>query len=203
MEETTGLRARKKARTRKTIEDVALDLIDKQGFDATTIDEIAAAADISPRTFFHYFHSKEDVVLADYTARLELIIETIDNAAPGESPWQALREAFRIVGADYEQERDKLIRRFRIMWTAPSVTARNLQLQAQWEDAVTTVVADWLDVDPNTDMQPRLIAGSALSAMRAAMRCWLVDGGSLHLPDCIADCFDVLEDGLGKIVRTD
>ncbi|MEA2000615.1 MAG: TetR family transcriptional regulator [Actinomycetota bacterium] len=203
MEEAVGLRARKKARTRRTIEEVALDLFDKQGFDATTIDEIAAAADISPRTFFHYFHSKEDVVLADYSARLERIIETINAASPDQPPWQALRTAFRIVGADYEEEREKLIRRFRIMWTAPSVTARNLQLQAQWEDAVTAAVAEWLDVNPNIDMHPRLIAGAALSAMRAAMRRWLVEGGSLHLPDCIADCFDVLEDGLGKIVRTD
>jgi AcrR family transcriptional regulator len=180
-------------------QDVALDLFDKQGFDATTIDEISAAADISPRTFFHYFPSKEDVVLADYTARLERVIEVINQASPEDSPWRALRQAFRIVGADYEEEREKLIRRFRIMWTTPSVSARNLQLQAQWEDAVTTVVADWLAVDPNTDMHPRLIAGSALAAMRAAMRRWLVDDGSLHLPDCIADCFDVLEAGLGNI----
>ena len=62
-----GHRDRKKQRTRRTIERVALDLFEENGFDGTTIDQIATAADIAPRTFFHYFPSKEHVVLTDYT----------------------------------------------------------------------------------------------------------------------------------------
>ncbi|MDX2344236.1 MAG: TetR family transcriptional regulator, partial [Acidimicrobiia bacterium] len=144
MTETIGLRARKKLRTRQTIERVALELIEAQGFDSTTIDEIAAAADISPRTFFHYFPSKEDAVLADYSARLNQIVAALKASPAAQQPWAALRDAFLTVGADYETEREHLLRRFRIVRSAPSVAARNLQLQASWEDAVAAAVTDWL-----------------------------------------------------------
>ncbi len=199
MTETTGLRARKKLRTRQTIERVALDLIEAQGFDSTTVDEIAAAADISPRTFFHYFPSKEDALLADYSARLDQIVAAL-KASPADRPaWAALREAFLAVGADYETERDHLLRRFRIIRSAPSVAARNLQLQARWEDAVAAAVTDWLELDSDQDIRPRLIAGAALAAMRASLQRWLTDDGDTRLPDHIAYCFGLLETGLGHI----
>ena len=199
MTETTGLRARKKLRTRQTIERVALDLIEEGGFDATTIDNIAAAADIAPRTFFHYFPSKEDVVLADYTIRLDRIVEALKAGPTDKPPWIALREAFLTVGADYEAQRPNLLRRFRIIQSAPSVAARNLQLQASWEDAVTNAVSDWLGLDPDFDIRPRLIAGAALAAMQASLRRWLTDDGDSRLPDHIQYCFDLLEAGLGQI----
>ena len=199
MTEATGLRARKKLRTRQTIERVALELIEAQGFDSTTIDEIAAAADIAPRTFFHYFRSKEDVVLADYTARLDQIIAALKASPADQPPWPALRGAFLAVGADYETERDDLLRRFRIVRSTPSVAARNLQLQASWEDAVADAVSDWLGLDADEDMRPRLVAGAALSAMRSSLHRWLTHDGDTRLPDHIAYCFDLLEAGLGQI----
>ncbi|MFH2071969.1 MAG: TetR family transcriptional regulator, partial [Actinomycetota bacterium] len=94
MPETVGLRARKKLRTRQTIERVALDLFERHGFTATTIEEIAAAADIAPRTFFHYFPSKEDVVTADYTSRLQQIVAALQTGPRDQTPWATLRAAF-------------------------------------------------------------------------------------------------------------
>lgn len=201
MTETTGLRARKKLRTRQTIERVALEMFEANGFDATTIDEIAAAADIAPRTFFHYFPSKEDVVLADYTIRLDQIVAALKASPADKPPWSALREAFLTVGADYESEREKLLRRFRIIRSAPSATARNLQLQASWEEAVAGAVSDWVGLDADQDIRPRLIAGAALAAMRASLHRWLTGDGDSPLPDHIVYCFDLLEAGLGQIKR--
>ncbi len=197
MTETIGLRARKKLRTRQTIERVALELIEAQGFDSTTIDEIAAAADISPRTFFHYFRSKEDAVLADYSARLDQIVAALKASPADQPPWPALREAFLMVGADYEAERDHLLRRFRIVRSTPSVAARNLQLQASWEDAVAAAVMDWLKLDSDQDIRPRLMAGAAVAAMRASLQRWLTDDGDTRLPDHITYCLGLWETGLG------
>jgi len=201
MPPSAGHRDRKKQRTRRAIERAALDLFEEAGFDGTTIDQIAAAADIAPRTFFHYFPSKEDVVLTDYATRLDRIVAALKASPTEQTPWSALQAAFMSVAADYETEREQLLRRFRIIQATPSVAARNLQIQTTWEDAVTDAVTRWLDLDPARDLRPRLIAGVALAAMRVSLRRWLTDDGDSRLPDHIAYCFDLMETGLGQVNR--
>ena len=201
MPEALGLRARKKQRTRQTIERVALELFENRGFGATTIDEIAAAADIAPRTFFHYYPTKEDVVTADYTSRLQQIVTALESGPKDRPPWAALRSAFMNAAANYEAERDHLLRSFRIIQGNPSVAAHNLPAQAQGDDAVADAVVEWLDVDGAVDIRPRLVAGVALAALRASLRLWLAGDGTSRLPDHLADAFDLLEDGLGLIVQ--
>src|SRR5262245_53320757 len=72
-----GLRSRKKARTRLAIEDAALELFDEQGYDATTVDEIAARADVSTTTFFRYFPTKAEVLLSDHGEQLPALHRAI------------------------------------------------------------------------------------------------------------------------------
>ena len=192
----SGLRERKKRRTRSAIEDAALALFAEKGYDSTTVEEIAAAADISPRTFFHYFASKEDVVLADYSARLDRIVEVLAGRPDGETPMAAVRAAFLTVAADYESQRSRLLPRFAVMADSPAVQARSLHLQSGWEDTVARVVADQIGVDPDDDARPRLLAGCALAAMRSSLRRWLATGGRVDLPDLVAGCFDLLAAGL-------
>lgn len=90
-----GLRQRKKARTRAAIQKEALRLFKEQGYDATTIEQIAEAAEVSPSTFFRYFPTKEDVVLYDV---LDPVLLKAYRTQPADlSPIQALRAAFRKV----------------------------------------------------------------------------------------------------------
>jgi len=177
------------------IETVAIDLFETEGFGATTVDDIARAADIAPRTFFSYFPTKEDVVLADYSARLDRIITELDNRPATEAPWAALRQAFAVVAADYQAQRHELIRRFTIMATTPSVYARSLQLQAGWEDAVTHALTRRTAADTK-DPTPRLLAAAALAAMRASLQHWLHTGHAQPLPDIVNRAFDQLANGL-------
>lgn len=199
MPDTPGLRERKKQRTRRAIEVAALRLFEERGFEGTTIDDIAAAAEIAPRTFFHYFPSKEDVVLSDYATRLDRIVAALGETPGGEAPWQGLRAAFLSVAADYEDEREQLLRRFRVISANAPVAARSLHLQAAWEDAVAEAVAGWLDVDVTHTIEPRLLAGAALAAMRASLSRWLTDDGRSRLPDHVDSCFSVLGSGLEEV----
>ena len=189
-----GLRERKKLERRRCIEAAAIDLIDDQGFDRTTIEDIAAKADIAPRTFFYYFATKEDVVLADYAARLELIIDELGRRPEGEGPWAALQASFVVVAADYSAQRDQLVRRFAIMAENSSVYARSLQLQAGWEDALAEVISG--RIGSNNDIQPRLLAAAALACMRSSLQHWLLTGHETPLPELIEDCFNRLATGL-------
>lgn len=191
-----GLRERKKRETRERIEIAALEMFERDGFGATTIDDIAAAVDIAPRTFFHYFATKEDVVLSDYADRLSRIRTTLATRPKDEAPWTALREAFLVVAGDYETARPELIRRFQIMAATPSVFARSLQLQAGWETAVADAMTVRLSTGPDDDITPLLLAAAALAAMRASLRHWLANGATTSLPALVTDCFEQLAHGL-------
>lgn len=195
MDEVLGLRERKKRERRECIENAALDLFEDEGFDKATVEDIAATADIAPRTFFSYFPTKEDVVLADYAGRLERIIGELQKRPASEDPWKAVQASFLLVAHDYESERQKLIRRFTIIAANPSVYARSLQLQAGWEDELATALAGRMDTDSN-DITPRLLAAAALACMRSTLRHWLVTGHETSLPDLAAQCFDQMSEGL-------
>lgn len=194
----SGLRERKKTERRRAIEDAALDLFTRQGFDATTTEQIANAADIAQRTFFAYFPTKEDVVLADYAQRLERIVEELAGRPGSEKPWDALRASLLAVATDYEAEREQLMVRFGIMAGNPSVFARSLALQAGWEDTLTTAMADRLGPEPG-DVTPRLMAAAALAAMRSSIRHWLVTGHEEPLPSLVSDCFERLGRGFAEV----
>ncbi|MCZ7531169.1 MAG: TetR family transcriptional regulator [Acidimicrobiia bacterium] len=195
MNEEVGLRERKKRERRRCIEDAAIDLFEDHGFDRTTIDQIAAAADIAPRTFFSYFPTKEDVVLADYSTRLERIIDELRERSESEPPWDALQASFLVVAADYEAARDDLVRRFTIMAANGTVYARSLQLQAGWEDALAEVLRQRAN-QKTEDLESRLLASTALACMRSSLRHWLLTGHNAALPALIQTCFGQLADGL-------
>src|SRR5690348_10261397 len=91
MDERTGLRERKKRRTRHAIAGAALRLFAERGYEETTISDIAAAADISPRTFFSYFPSKDDVVFAEMDERLATVRDRLASRPSGETPLATFR----------------------------------------------------------------------------------------------------------------
>lgn len=192
-----GLRERKKIERRQAIERTALELFEKTGFDATTIGEITTAVGISPRTFFYYFDTKEDVVLADYSRRQERIIGELAQRPSSEAPWSSLRASFLAVASDYEAERSQLLRRGTIMATNPSVFARSLQLQAGWEDALADALMDRVRAGDDASITPRLLAASAVAAMRSSLQHWIRTGAEEPLPELVANCFDQLSQGLG------
>lgn len=195
MPEPIGLRERKKRDRRRQIEDVAIELFERQGFDATTIEQIAAAADIAPRTFFSYFDTKDDVVIADYADRLGRILHELDQRPADEPTWRALRASFAAVASDYAAEADRLARRFGIMATTPSVQARSLQLQAGWEHTLAAHLATRMAA-PSSDPAPRLFAATAVAVMRASLQHWLTAPQAVELPTLVQDAFDRLSAGL-------
>ena len=100
-----------------------------------------------------------------------------------------------MVAADYEAQRDDLIRRFAIMAVNPSVHARSLQLQAGWEDTVAEVLAQRMGVNAE-DIRPRLMSSAALACMRSSLRHWILTGHRRSLPDLVEASFDRLGTGL-------
>ena len=194
-----GLRERRKRLTAAELEAAALRLFGERGFDAVTVDDIAAEADVSRRTFFRYFASKEDVLLADHFVQLARLREAIAARPAGEPVLTALRNALLSMSSDFEDRKEMVILRGRIMRETPSLQARSLVHQKTWEDAMQEMVADRLGVDPILDLRPGVVASTTLAAMRVAFQTWLTAGAKGDLIAMTAEALDLLDGGLQQL----
>lgn len=194
-----GLRERRKALTASELEAAAYRLFGERGFDNVTVDDIAAEADVSRRTFFRYFASKEDVLLADHFVQLARLREAMAARPMDEPIVTALRNAVLTLTTDFEERKDKVILRARLMRDTPSLQARSLVHQKLWEEAMQEMVADRLGVDPVTDLRPGVVAAAALAAMRVAFTIWLTAGCEGDVIELTKEALDLLDGGLGQL----
>ncbi len=164
MSDAPGLRERKKRQTRETIAREALVLFQERGFDGVTVADIAAAANIAPRTFFSYFPTKEDVVFADHEETLAGLAAQLRDRPDGQTTVDALRTW---LGAMLENhvENDPAERcRKSLMRETPSLAAKRLSNMGAFEQVLREGVARDLDDHPD-GLRPRLVAAAALAAL--------------------------------------
>jgi AcrR family transcriptional regulator len=164
---TTGLRERKKQQTRETIHRAAMRLFAERGFDATTIADIAAAADISPRTFFSYFPSKEEAVFAKF----DLVFESFDRAMkerpPGTNALEAMREWILGMASEFTGDIEAAKLEARLRQESPAVAACDLRHMRQFERRLAEAVGEDLGEPPDA-LRPRLVAAAAVAALQAS-----------------------------------
>jgi AcrR family transcriptional regulator len=169
--QSSGLRERKKARTRAAIRQHALRLFDEHGYVETTVEQIAEAAEVSPSTFFRYFPTKEDVVLRDDFD--PIAIEKFEAQPPGLHPVAALRAAMREAldeASDDELERWRAVTR--LTMSVPELRARALDEYVRSVGMISGLIAERVGRDPG-DFAVRTLAGAVagigLSVMMMAM----------------------------------
>ncbi|MBI1757847.1 MAG: TetR family transcriptional regulator [Actinobacteria bacterium] len=163
-----GLRERKKAKTRLAIQQHAVRLFREQGYAATTIDQIAEAAEVSPSTFFRYFPAKEDVVL--YDPFDPLIIDAYRTQPAELGPIAALRAAVRAVVASMPAERLAPERdRQALILATPELRSKMLDELVRTLDLFATIVAERVDRDPE-EYEVRTLVGAVIGVAIAAWR---------------------------------
>jgi AcrR family transcriptional regulator len=163
-----GLRERKKLRTRRAIAGAALRLFDQRGYEETTISDIAAAAEVSPRTFFSYFPSKDDVVFAEMDERLADVRAGLSERPSGETPLatfrrvtEALLRAISAEDGEYGAIQVALIRE------RPSLQAMALKRLSDAEDDFVAVLRE---IAPEVDdVTAVTVIGVAFGGLRAAI----------------------------------
>ncbi len=189
-----GWRARKKAATKQSIQEHALRLFSEKGYDATTVDEIAAAAGVSHMTFFRYFPRKEAVV--EYDEYDPMIEELIAARPPHESPLTALHHA---ITAGLEQilttDREALLTRTRLVLRNPVLRSRNLLAQDTTRDLFARALARRAGL-AEPDLAATVQASAALGAMAPAVMAWTQGDGEDLIP-LIDAAFAALRAGQG------
>ncbi|MFE7073108.1 TetR/AcrR family transcriptional regulator [Streptomyces sp. NPDC057620] len=197
-----GLRERKKIRTRTAIRDATYGLIREQGYDATTIEQIAERAEVSPSTVLRYFPAKEDIVLTDEYAPL-LVAEL--RARPADEPWlESLRHVCRTglaLGAPASEESEEAEEaeatrlRTRLMVEVPAVRTRMTENMAGTGRLLCQVIGERTGRAPD-GFEVRVAAMSLVGALTEASLYWAEHGHEDDLGALVDRALDILEQGL-------
>ncbi|APU14730.1 MULTISPECIES: TetR family transcriptional regulator [Actinoalloteichus] len=199
---TPGLRERKKQRTREALTDAAYALFLHKGFDATTIDEIAEAVEVSSRTFFRYFASKEDVALSPLNQQVTSMLRLLA-ARPAEEPViTALRRSVGEIVRSYETdecsgaEPDRHRSMQALLGTNPMLKAYCLKQSTEWLGELASIIATRMGVELTEDPRPHLVASVMLSALRTTVDAWQELHPDVPASTLFDQAFDLLAGGL-------
>lgn len=197
LEAPLSLRERKKLKTRQTIRREAYRLFAEQGYESTTVEQIAAAAEVSPSTFFRYFATKDDLVLTDEydPAMIAALL-----ARPADEPFlTSCREALiGLIRQLLQHERQELLIRMRLVTEVPA-------LRAGLHGADHSPAALYLAIllrragveEPSYDM--RITAAAIGAASTEAVLCWAAGGGEQDIAELVDHAFALLESGFAGV----
>jgi AcrR family transcriptional regulator len=194
---TPGLRERKKLATRTALHLAALQLVAERGLDGVSVDDIAARADVSPRTFFNYFPTKDDAVLGLDAADASLAAERFAARPADEDPVTALRAVQAEQSAAMADEPEGLWPlRLRVVEEHPVLLARLHATFGASERAVAEAIAARTGTRVGVDAYPTLLAAVAATTIRTSLHRWLTADFAVPLPDLVDEAWDVLAGGL-------
>jgi AcrR family transcriptional regulator len=188
------LRERKKLKTRRAIQDHAFRLFGEQGYDETTVEQIAAAAEISPSTFFRYFPTKEDTVLTD---EYDPVMADVFRAQPAElSPLEAMRAMFaEVMKQMYGRDRDMILARVKLTLSVPAIRARSFDSMHHSSVGMFAELIAERTGRPRDDPKVRLFTWAVMGAIQSSIFSWADSDGALDLPKLVDEALEFLADG--------
>lgn len=188
-----GRRERKKRQTRDELMHHAARLFAEQGFDAVTTEDIAEAADVSQRTFFRHFASKEAVLYGHVDELRDTMAAAFAQRPADEHVVDAVRAAVGTIADHYAANHDEAFLQARLASEFPSVAAHaRAVVQTDWEHELTAAIAERMGVDPLADPFPEVLAGAAFAAFRSAIRRWGADNGRSEFAALLNESLAVL-----------
>ena len=190
-----GRRDRKKQQTRSALMAAALRLVDERGFDRVTVEEISEAADVSPRTFFNYFATKDDALLGDPLVEPAELRERMLAMTPGVPVIGALLLAMGPAIEQIQADREVWMLRLRVIMNNPALLPVLFSRGATTEQEYIETIAARVGV--GTDhVFPALMASVTGAAFRTAMMRWAAVDGTRTLSDFVHEAFGLLAGGL-------
>ncbi|NYI04588.1 TetR/AcrR family transcriptional regulator [Allostreptomyces psammosilenae] len=173
----------------RVILDTAVRLFVEQGYERTTIAQIAREAGISQRSLFRYFGTKEDLVCGDQEALGELLKRTVEQQPAEVSAWDALRVGFEAV-LTANHTRERALELSRLIFDTPSLHARYIEKRLRWQEELVPVVRARLTAgpDPAPHLRAKAIVVTVLACMDAATELWVREGGRPDPADLYDQC---------------
>jgi AcrR family transcriptional regulator len=197
---TVDKRRARGLRNREALITAAINLFTENGYEQTTVEQISAAAGVAPRTFFHHFATKDDILFHGYSERLEEATRRFRASSSG-SLWGALAESSQSVANAISEAPEIFLVRATLYDSLPSLRATMLRINDDWIDQMTAEVARWLDTDPHDDVRPRLAATVINGANRAAIDVWVSGGGRGDLVTMMSETVTLMRPSIARIER--
>lgn len=192
-EQKLGLRERTRNAVREQLAEAALKLFVEQGFEATTVEQIAAVTGLSRRSFHRYFASKEDVLGQWFVEMGEQLAAALASRPAEEGPWYALRRTFDglIEGLS---SRPAALNITRMMLNTPALHGSHLQKQAHWRTLLADVLRQRLAAGPSRPARVAAVAlvGAALAALDSAQAEWVSDGNRRPLDELVDEAMNAV-----------
>ena len=193
-----SLRDRKKRRTRRALERATLRLSAERGYDHVTVEEIAAEADVSVRTFFNYFASKDEALIgADPEVGPRMAARVLAEPA-GVSPFDAFRlTVLAEIDDELSNARDLWLLRKEVLLQRPDLLVRAFATSAEAEQLLAAAVAERAGL-PESHTYPRLLVAAGTAAFRCAVTRWALDD-NVALGDLVGEAFELFGTGLAHV----
>lgn len=183
---------RPQSTTRAELSTLAIDLFTEQGFEETSVDDVAAAGGIARRTLFRYFPSKNAIPWGDFDEHLDSMRRWLASTSPDQPLGESLRQALIAFNDVPDVEHEHHRRRMRLLLGVPALQAHSMLMYAEWRQIVAEHVAGRLHLRPD-DHLPQTIAWQLLGVSLAAYEQWLAD------PD--ADLLQLLDEGCAVLTN--
>ena len=190
-------RERKKLETRQALEQAALRLFGERGYDQTTVEDIAEAADVAVRTFFRYFSSKQDVLFGEVVTDRVVRLRTELAARPlDEDLLDSIRTVMDLLDFNGPDEEEQILARMELMRRQPSFVTRYLEIMDEMRSTVVDFVAERTGLDPSRELFPLLVGGACVASWDSSLKLWVASGATTSLAKLRNDAFTTLTAGL-------
>lgn len=190
-----ALRERKKDQTREALAQAAFTLFQDKGYEATTVAEIARAANVSRRTFFRYYSTKDALLFVEDSENLEHFRVLLGARETGDDDLAHIRRACLALAEGYMRDREQILTRARIIESSPVLGKQERQQDMSWERAIAeSLMSTRHAAHPNSPLwerRARMLAGAVFGAVRAAMAAWQENAGRGDLPRMIGEALDL------------
>jgi AcrR family transcriptional regulator len=197
IDQTPTRRERKKLETRQALERAALRLFGERGYEQTTVEDIAEAADVAVRTFFRYFSSKQDVLFGDVVSdRVPRLRDELAGRPPTEPVLDSIRAVMDMLEFTGPEEEQQILARMDLMRKQPSFVGRYLEIIDQMRLTIVDFVATRTGLDPRLDLYPSLVAAACAASWDASLKIWVASGATASLRSLRCEAFDSLSAGL-------
>jgi AcrR family transcriptional regulator len=197
-----GLRERKRRETRAALSLAAARLCFQRGWDSVNVDDIAASANVSPRTFRNYFSTKAEAVAAGHLERMLRIADGLLARPAAEPLWTAITNS---VAAQFEppprksealQDADRWVERIRFVLTEPAIHGEVLKASAAAQVQLAEAIAKRVGARRANDLYPQVTAAVVIAVVGTVMDRWLRDGPSGSMVPCLRKAFELVAAGL-------